>query len=279
VSEPNRPDVEGTGDDIARLALAERLAAAVTLAAGVAHELNSPLAYVTANLSFLAHGVARLAAIVSGSAPTPDDAALVAQLADAMQEARTGAERMRAVVRELGTFAQGGEDGDGPVDVNRVLDACANLASGALAHRARFVRDLGEVPPVLGTEARLAQLFLNLLENAAEAIPAGHPEQHEVAISSRARADGRVVVAVRDTGCGIPEAALARIFDPFFTTKAPGGGIGLGLSICQVIVAAIGGAIEVETAAGRGSTFRVVLVPAHPAKGPGAPSGPAPGAA
>jgi signal transduction histidine kinase len=269
VTPPARPGPPGAEGGIARLALAERIASTVTLAAGVAHELNSPLAYVTANLAFLAEGASRLAAIVTGSAATPDDAALVAQLADAMREARSGVERMRAILRDLGTFARGGDDRLGPVDLSPVLDACANLAWGELRARARLVRDLGPVPPVLGSDARLAQLFVNLVVNALEAIPPGRPDEHEVAISSRLLPDGRVAVEVRDTGRGIPEADLPRIFDPFFTTKPPGAGTGLGLAICHAIVTAVGGAIEVESAVGRGSTFRVVLRVAPPPAAPG----------
>jgi CheY-like chemotaxis protein len=137
-----------------------------------------------------------------------------------------------------------------------------NLAWNEIRTRARLARDVAAVPAVLGTEARLAQLFLNLIVNAAQAIPGGHPEEHEIAISARSLPDCRVAVEVRDTGCGIPEADLPRIFDPFFTTKAPGLGTGLGLSICHAIVAAMGGEIQVESEVGRGSTFRVLLLPA-----------------
>jgi nitrogen-specific signal transduction histidine kinase len=247
---------------IARAALADRISVASTLAAGVAHELNNPLAYVTANLAFLAEGASRMVAILRGASPAPEDADLASQLQDAMREARTGAERMRAVVRDLKTFAGGEEDRLGPVDLRPVLDSCVNLAWNELHNRARLARDLASTPPVLGNEGRLAQLFLNLIVNAAQSIPAGRPEDHEVGISARTLADGRVSVEVRDTGCGIPPADLPRIFDPFFTTKPPGSGTGLGLSICHAIAAASGGEIQVESAPGRGSTFRVLLAPA-----------------
>jgi CheY-like chemotaxis protein len=261
---------------VGRLALADRMSAASTLAAGVAHELNNPLAFVTANLSFLAEGTARVAAILRGAAPAPGDADLAAQLLDAVREARSGAERMRAVVRDLKTFAGGERDDLGPVELQPVLDACVNAAWNEIRPRARLARDVAPTPPVLGNEGLLSQLFLNLLVNAAQSIPGGRPDEHEVGISARALADGRVAVEVRDSGCGIPEAELPRIFDPFFTTKPPGSGTGLGLSMCHAIVAASGGEIEVESAPGRGSTFRVLLAPAaRPAPAAPAPTPPA----
>jgi signal transduction histidine kinase/CheY-like chemotaxis protein len=257
---------------IARLALADRISAASTLAAGVAHELNNPLAYVTANLAFLAEGTARMVAILRGAPATPGDADLAAQLHEAMREARSGADRMRAVVRDLKTFACGERDDLGPVQLGPVLDACVNLAWNEIRSRARLSRHVASTPAVLGNEGRLAQLFLNLIVNAAQSIPAGRPDDHEVALSARALDDGRVAVEVRDTGCGIPEADLPRIFDPFFTTKPPGAGTGLGLSICHAIVAAAGGEIEVESAPGRGSTYRVLLAPATGAGAARAPA-------
>ncbi len=249
---------------IAKLALADRISSAETLAAGIAHELNNPLAYVMANLAFLADGCARVAAILSGAPRSPDDPDLAAQLKDAMREARSGAERMRAVIRDLKTFASGDRERQGPVDLRPVLDSCVNLAWNEIRSRAHVARDLAPIPAVLGNEGCLGQLFLNLIVNAAQAIPAGRPDDHEIRISTRTLPDGRAAVEVSDTGCGIPPANLARIFDPFFTTKGPGVATGLGLSICHTIVSSVGGAIEVESDVGRGSKFLVLLPPAPP---------------
>jgi len=251
---------------LARLALADRMSSAGTLAAGIAHELNSPLAYVCANLAFLADAVARVVAILSGAPPAPGDAELALQVHDAMREARSGADRMRAVVRDLKTFAGRDEDRQGPVDLLPVLDSCLNVAWNEIRDRARLVRELAPVPTVIGTDARLGQVFLNLVVNAAQAIPAGRPDDHEIRVSTWTSPDGRAAVEVRDTGQGIAEADLPRIFDPFFTTKDPGLATGLGLSICHAAVTALGGAIEVETSPGRGSSFRV-LFPAAGAAG------------
>jgi PAS domain S-box-containing protein len=241
----------------ARLALADRMVSVGTLAAGVAHELNNPLAYVNANLGFLAERLAHL-----GQRWAPGDAELadlLAQAGEAVRDARDGAERMRVIIRDLKTFSRADEDRPAPVELRPVIESCVNMAWNEIKHRARLVKDLAPVPRARGTEARLGQVFLNLLVNAAQAIPEGRADAHEIRIATRPLADGRVAVEIRDTGCGIPPENAGRIFDPFFTTKPPGVGTGLGLSICHSIVAGLGGEILVESAPGKGSTFSVVL--------------------
>ena len=241
----------------ARLALADRMVSVGTLAAGVAHELNNPLAYVNANLAFVAERLPRLAQQpqAGGAAGTK----LLSQLEDAVRDAREGAERMRVIVRDLRTFSRAEEEKVGPVDLRPVLESCINMAWNEIKHRARLVRDLAPVRPVTGSEARLGQVFLNLLVNAAQSIPEGRAGENEISVRTRSLEGGRLAVEIRDTGCGIAPENLTRIFDPFYTTKPPGVGTGLGLAICHSIVAAHGGEIEVESVPGRGSTFRVVL--------------------
>lgn len=128
-----------------------------------------------------------------------------------------------------------------------------------LRHRARVVKDFGPVSAVEGNEARLGQVFLNLLLNAAHAIKPGALAANEVRITTRMDEAGRVSVEFTDTGCGIPSEDLPRIFESFFTTKPVGMGTGLGLAISLSIVESIGGSIVVESKVGEGSTFRVVL--------------------
>jgi signal transduction histidine kinase/CheY-like chemotaxis protein len=247
---------------ISRRALSDRLTSVSALAAGVAHELNNPLAYVTANLAFLADRMARVADLLAGAPRSPEDVDLATQLVEAMREARSGAERMRSVVRDLRTFARVDEQDPRPVDLLPLLDSCLNVVWAELRRRAQVARDLEPVPPVLADEARLSQVFLNLMMNAAQAITRGRPEEHEIRVATRTRPDGRVSVEVKDTGAGIPAEHLSRIFDPFFTTKGPGRGTGLGLSICHAVIASLGGEIEVESTVGKGSIFRVILSPA-----------------
>jgi signal transduction histidine kinase/CheY-like chemotaxis protein len=270
----------------AKLALADRMVSVGTLAAGVAHELNNPLAYVTANVTFLAEQVAHLSTLLPPDACADAGVAdVLQQLDEAARDAKDGVDRMRVIVRDLKMLSRADDASVGPVDLGPVLDSCVNVAWNELKHRARVVKDVHHLPAVRGSAGRLGQIFLNLLVNAAQAMPEGRPELQEIRVTARPLGADRVVIEVSDTGCGIPPENLPRIFDPFFTTKAPGVGTGLGLSIVQGIVTAMQGEIGVESTVGRGSTFRVTLPvglpdPAdeHPA-GPPADTAPASGRA
>jgi two-component system cell cycle sensor histidine kinase/response regulator CckA len=181
-------------------------------------------------------------------------AALVARL----EEARHGAERVARIVRDLKTFAREDQGVRWPVELEAVLDAALSAVGGELEKRGRVTRSYGQIPTVEGIAARLEQVFVNLLLNAAQALPEGDPEHHEVRVSASHDSEW-IYVKVRDTGAGMTDEIQRRIFDPFFTTKAPGGGTGLGLPICQGIVGAHGGTLEVASAPGAGSTFTVKL--------------------
>jgi two-component system, cell cycle sensor histidine kinase and response regulator CckA len=251
-----------------RLLQADRLVSVGTLAAGVAHEINNPLAYLLANLEHIANrrlpqfhdGLLRL------EEEYPEIRPRLASLRQSLSEcgemlniAREGADRVRTIVRDLKTFSRGDEERTGPVDVHRVLDASVNMAWNEIRHSAQLVRDYGEVPLIEANEARLGQVFLNLLVNAAQAIPAGHALDNEIRVTTSTDARGGIRVEVRDSGSGIDRAAIPRIFDPFYTTKPEGVGTGLGLWICQGIVASLGGAITVDSEVGRGTTFVISL--------------------
>ena len=242
---------------------AARLAGIGTLAAGVAHEINNPLAYILANLSWLQEQLGE------GTA-----GAVTAEVRQVIGEAQDGALRVRDIVQHLRLFARPDETVR-RVDVRAAARSAIALVQNDLRHRAALAtRFADDVPPVLGNENRLAQVFLNLLTNAAQAIPAGHADREAIRIEIRA-GDGGVVAEVSDTGSGIPAASRDRIFEPFFTTKPVGAGTGLGLFVCHEIVSAMGGRIEVESEPGAGSTFRVVLpaAAAEPSRAtpPGAP--------
>ncbi|HSN90360.1 MAG TPA: PAS domain S-box protein [Anaeromyxobacteraceae bacterium] len=235
----------------ARLLLADRMAALGTLAAGVAHEINNPLAFVLGNLVYLEEELPRRAPESTG----------LPEFASALKEARTGAERIRSTVRDLLDLARG-RDAEvvAEVDVNAVVEFTVKMAEPQLRHRARIVKRLGTIPQVAAPESRLGQVFLNLLINAAQAIPEGDAGRNEVRVTTRHDPQaGTVTVEVSDTGVGIAAEDRQRIFDPFYTTKTVGVGTGLGLSISHSIVASLGGEIVVESARGKGSTFRVIL--------------------
>lgn len=160
-------------------------------------------------------------------------------------------------VKDLKTFSRGDEDGRGPVDLHAVLDSAVKIAASELRARARLVKDYAPSAWVEANEARLAQVFLNLLINAAQALPEGNPELHEVRLVTR-RSGDNVVAEVHDTGPGLPPDALGRIFDPHFTTNPEGVGTGLGLALCHASVCAMGGRLGVESQPGR-TVFRVTL--------------------
>lgn len=242
----------------------DHMAALGTLSAGLAHEINNPLTYVLLNLE---HVLRRLRAagandesLVGFAGSTRDDER--PGLVQALLHAVEGANRIRRVVGDVLTFAQGNVERRGLVDVRGILESATQLAWHEIRHRARLSKILAQVPPVEANEARLAQLFLCLLINAAHAIPEGQADRHEVRVTTKTDARNNVVVEVSDTGRGIAPENLSRVFDPFFTTE-PQNGSGLGLAISHGTVKSLGGEIAVTSEPGRGTTFRVVLRPAE----------------
>jgi PAS domain S-box-containing protein len=257
----------------AQLAHAEKMASIGLLAAGVAHEINNPLAYLMLRLRAIETTTSALERAIedtrdrlttaygreaAGELLGSLDEAFANQLRDHTKTAEEGAERVRKIVQDLRVFSRADDEGVQLIDVRAPLSLALSLAAHDLAQKARIVTELAEVPPVEASEGRLAQVFLNLLVNALHAIPEGHPEENEVRVSTRF-AGGEVQVSVRDTGVGIARGELPRLSEPFYTTKPPGIGTGLGLSICHGIVASLGGVIRVESEVGAGTTFTVAI--------------------
>lgn len=228
-----------------RLVISDRMASLGTLAAGVAHEINNPLSFVGLNLDW---------AIRSTTAPA---------VRAALEEAREGVERVRQIVRDLNTFARPDQSEQAAVDVREPIASALGIALNELRHRARVREEHVPAPPARCSAARLGQVMLNLLINAAHAIPKGTPEEHEILIRSGPTSDGRVRIEVLDTGVGVAPDVLKRAFDPFFTTKAVGEGTGLGLAICHSIVVGAGGTLTLENRPDKGAIARVEL-PAAP---------------
>jgi PAS domain S-box-containing protein len=195
------------------------------------------------------------------AAAGPENSMAGAELPRALREAREGAERVRLIVRDLKTFSRPDDARMEQVDLRRAIDSAVTLAWNEIRHRARLVKVYQQVPEVWANEARLGQVFLNLLINAAHSIPEGAADRNEIRVSTRVDGQGRVVAEVRDTGAGIPEDIRSRVLEPFFTTKPPGEGTGLGLSICHSIVTSLGGELRFTSEVGKGTTFRVVLSP------------------
>jgi signal transduction histidine kinase len=231
-----------------RLTASERMASIGTLAAGVGHEINNPLTYIMLNLELLDREL-------QAAAPRFE------RMRTMVDQTRYGTERVRSVVRDLQALTRAPEDRLTRIDPVAILDRCLEIAHHQLKHRATVIRDVRAVPAVLGNEGRMVQLFLNLIVNAAQAIPEGDVEHNQIRITTTTDTDGRALIEIADTGTGIPPEVMPRIFDPFFTTKAVGEGTGLGLAICRTIAIGMGGDIEVDTS--RSTTFRVRL-PAAP---------------
>jgi PAS domain S-box-containing protein len=226
-----------------RMRLADRMSSLGTLAAGVAHEINNPLAYVIANMEFIAKRL---------------DVLREEDLVGPISAVRVGLERIRRIVQGLKTFSRRDEETIGPVDVVGVIESCVDIAQSQLRHTCRVIRDYTDVPPARGNDARLGQVFLNLLVNASQSFDEHRRDRNEITVRVTEAAE-RIVVEVRDNGCGIPSVDLPRVFDPFFTSKPIGSGTGLGLSVCHGIVTALGGEITIASSVGEGTTVRVAL--------------------
>ena len=227
---------------------AERMASLGTLAAGVAHEINNPLTYVNILLG-------RLVSLEQANAR--DD--LGRHRLEMLDEVREGVGRVEEIVRALRTFSVSDDGTYGAADVHEALESALRMVGTEIRHRAELARDYAPIPMARGSAARLAQVFLNLLMNAAQSMPEGEAHTHQLRVRTRQREDGRISVEISDTGTGIPRELIGRIFEPFFTTKRVGQGSGLGLSICRGIVASMGGEITVESELGHGSRFQVIM--------------------
>ena len=251
----------------ARLSLTERLAAVGSLAAGIAHEINNPLAFLITHLDLTTRALSQgtEASAVPVTPPPLEESATAGSPLKLLSEARLGAERIREIVKDLSTFARPAEERASQVDVQQVMELSVKMAMGEIRHRARLVRDYAPVPQVTADGSRLGQVFLNLLVNAAQAIPEGGADGNEIRLRIHS-SERSVVVEIQDTGQGMAPAMLDRIFEPFFTTKSQGMGLGLGLAISHSMVAELGGELTVESEPGRGSTFRVRLPAAALAK-------------
>jgi PAS domain S-box-containing protein len=254
--------VVSTGRDVterkrmrAKLLMSDRMASLGTLAAGIAHEINNPLAYVIGNLEAMTE--------ILGGPERTSGAGEHVELGAQVRDARDGAERVRKIVHGLRSFSRSDAETRVPLALPDVIEAAIRLTGNEVRHRAELVRELGPVPLVTADDGRLTQVFINLLVNAAHAIPAGRSSDNRIAVRTRTDDHGRAVIEIEDTGTGIPADLQSRVFDPFFTTKGVGEGTGLGLSICHGIVSGLGGQISIDSAPGRGTVVRVVL-PAAP---------------
>ncbi|MBI5923670.1 MAG: PAS domain S-box protein [Betaproteobacteria bacterium] len=264
-----------------QLLQSEKMASIGQLAAGVAHELNNPIGFVSSNLGTLDGYLKDIFAIVAAyetadQGPCVDctylDAAralkrekdfdyLKTDIVQLMAESKDGLARVAKIVRDLKDFSRAGEAEALWADLHQGLDSTLNIVWNELKYKCTVSKAYGELPPVWCVLSQLNQVFMNLLLNAAHAIP----EKGEITLRTGRQGD-EVFVAISDTGTGIPQENLNRIFDPFFTTKPVGKGTGLGLSLAYSIVKKHHGRIEVQSQVGQGTTFTVWLPIKPPAE-------------
>ena len=223
----------------ARVARAERLASLGRIAAAAAHEINNPLSYVTNNLEYLQQQAA------------PDEP----ESASALAEALDGVRRIQRIVADLKVYARPSEEAIESVNVDSALGTAVKMAEGHTRSKARVLLELGDVPRVIGSESRLVQVFLNLLVNAAQAMPEGHALNNRILIKTSV-VGSQVEVRIEDTGAGMTKDVSSRIGEPFFSTKPDG--MGLGLAVCQSILAQIGAELRIDSEPGK-TVVRVLL--------------------
>ncbi|MFH1486947.1 MAG: PAS domain S-box protein [Chloroflexota bacterium] len=260
-----------------QLLQSEKLASIGQLAAGVAHELNNPIAFIASNLEVLAEYVADIKVVMEkyremGDAARGGDHSRVSQLAEEVrlleekadlgfvlkdlnhivQQSQEGTHRVRKTVIDLRNFARADQAESEYADINECVESTLNIVWNELKYKATVQKELGDIPRTWCYPSKLGQVFMNLLVNAAQAIP----KKGEIGIKTFHQG-GDIYIQVSDTGCGIPEEHLSKIFEPFFTTKPVGRGTGLGLSVAYGIIQAHDGSITVESEVGKGSTFTV----------------------
>ena len=262
------------------LVQSEKMASIGQLTAGIAHEINNPLAFVSSNLNRFKEYFDDVVAVLRRWDPLREELAsdgrygprvreiekateeadlpfLVQDFAGLMKSTTDGTERIRSIVERLRGFTHMADSGFADADINAAIDDTLNLTWNELKYKAKIEKDFGELPPVECNLGEIKQVLVNLLVNAAHAIP------EKGTISLRTRREGeRVFIFVEDTGAGIPQANLKKIFDPFFTTKPVGKGTGLGLWISATIVQNHKGVLSAHSEPGKGTTMTIEL-PVH----------------
>jgi PAS domain S-box-containing protein len=253
----------------------DRVLVAGTLAAGIGHEVNNPLAFMSGHLDFARGEIDDCLALLDDSQADDTDAQMKAanlrDVIDTLREVRhslevasRGSARIRDIVENLRLFTREEFEPPYAVDVVESLEAAIQMLGNQLPSGTRIVRRFEAVPPVMGYESGLGQVLLNLLINAAQAMDEAGPDEHLLELSVSQDED-EVVVEVEDTGVGIDPEQIERIFDPFFTTKAPDTGTGLGLTISKKLVERMGGALEICSREPTGAhvTLRLSPAPQH----------------
>ncbi|MBL4637499.1 MAG: response regulator [Kofleriaceae bacterium] len=243
-------DVSAADSDLqAKLQLSDRMAAIGVLAAGVAHEINNPLAYVLGNLSALQDDSDKFVQGMTAEAKGE----FVELVADSLH----GAHRVAAIVKDLNSIART-ETEESKANVEQALQSSIRIAQPHLTRNSRLLIEIQDVPDVACNQARLSQICLNLIINAAHSLPDSRDNKITIRCNLAPRGEG-VLIEIEDTGCGMSAETQRRLFEPFFTTKAVGEGTGLGLYYCMNEVEKCGGELNFTSEVGKGTCFRIVL--------------------
>ncbi len=286
LEEANKGLAEKVKSQASMIVQAEKMASIGLLAAGVAHEINNPLAYVRSNISTSKKYFSRIVKLfetyallekylITSSDPTIKEILqtlvlekkegkidlILGDLEDMTDESLDGVDRIRDIVQDLRTFSRVDESGYRQLDINQALESTLKILKPQLNEGTKVEKHFGKIPQILCYPQKISQVFMNLMINALQAIETeGCVELTTRSIQAGGTPSDRFVeIVVADNGCGIPQENMQRLFDPFFTTKPVGTGTGLGLSIVYEIVDAHDGKIEVESEVGKGSRFRILL--------------------
>ncbi|MBE2253028.1 MAG: response regulator [Myxococcus sp.] len=242
------------------LAHADRLSSLGTMAAGVVHEINNPLACVTANLNFVDEELRELMVELPA-----ESAARLEGCLEALRDAREGTLRAVTIVKDLRIFSRRDETEVELVSLEASLDAAVKVATPSIKGKAVVERRYGDSASIRCSRTRLEQVFLNLIVNAGQAVGSTGRSDGAITLTTSTSEAGEAVVEISDNGTGMTPEVKARLFEPFFTTKGEGEGTGLGLSVCHGIITGAGGRIDVRSEPGQGTTFRLTF-PAAPAE-------------
>jgi two-component system, NtrC family, sensor kinase len=251
---------------MAQLAHAEKLAAIGQIAAGVAHEINNPLAFILSNLSTLKGYMADVTRVLEAYRSSREWGEAVerelqfgrtmSDIEALVGETEEGSKRVRAIVQGLKSFSRTEDAIPEPLDLAQVAAATLLLTEREICSRAALTKELSPAPVRAAPRNKLEQVVLNLLVNALQALNGKPLEECQIEIAT-GQDGAESWLSISDSGCGMEPSVRSRLFEPFFTTKPVGEGTGMGLSFCDNVVRKLGGRIDVESAVGSGTTFTV----------------------